>query len=179
MMAASLPRGHGDIETAVVTLVDHLVPVVPVRRQPYLARKIAEVIASMPSSMGNNMFLRQSIIRRGTATHDHVIDGLAAWVTVLFDLGNLRYNRSRALELKATILDEALARLTHAFRGHAMAASLRFPTQEVSNCSWRISKTVVSMSASSIRSATSQRLPNDGSFKVEVPLGPHRLPSSE
>lgn len=64
--------------------------------------------------MGNNMFLRQSIIRRGTAAHGHVIDGLAAWVTVLFDLGNLRHDRRRALDLKATIPDAALARLAHA-----------------------------------------------------------------
>src|ERR1700692_3367625 len=91
----SFPREHGDIQTAVVTLVDRLAPVVPVTRQPALARKIAEVIASKPSSMGNNMFLRQSIIRRGTATHGHVIAGLAAWVTVLFDLANLRHDRSR------------------------------------------------------------------------------------
>jgi Bacterial lipid A biosynthesis acyltransferase len=113
-MPRRLPRGNGDIETAVVTLVDRLVPVVPVRRQPYLAREIAEVIASMPSSLGNNMFLRQSIIRRGTATPGHVIDGLAAWVTVLFDLGNLRYDRRRALDLKATIPDDAVVRLAHA-----------------------------------------------------------------
>jgi hypothetical protein len=97
-----------------VILVDRLVPVVPVTRQPHVARKIAEVIASRPTSMANNMFLRQSIIRRGTATHGHVIDGLAAWVTVLFDLGNLRYDRSRALDLKATIPDEALVRLAQA-----------------------------------------------------------------
>jgi hypothetical protein len=108
------PRGHGDIQTAVVALVDRLAPAVPLARQPYLARKIAGVIASGPSSMGNAMFLRQSIIRRGTATHDHVIDGLAAWVTVLFDLGNLRHDRRRALDLKATCPDAALARLAQA-----------------------------------------------------------------
>ncbi len=95
-MGNSFLRGHGDIQTAVVTLVDSLVPVVPVARQPYLARKIAEVIAGRPSSMGNNMFLRQSIIRGGTATPAHVVDGLATWVTVLFDLGNLRHDRRRA-----------------------------------------------------------------------------------
>ena len=64
--------------------------------------------------MGNNMFLRQSIIRRGTAIQEHVVDGLAAWVTVLFDLGNLRHDRSRALGLKAAIPDEALVRLAQA-----------------------------------------------------------------
>src|SRR6516164_8903029 len=100
MTARFIPRIPGDIQTAVVALVDRLALVVPVSRQPYLARKIAEVIASRPSSMARDMFLRQSIIRRGTATHDHVIDGLAAWVTVLFDLGNLRHDRSRALGLK-------------------------------------------------------------------------------
>ncbi len=114
MTEAPFFRGYGDIETAVVSLVDRLAPVVPVTCQPHLARKIAEVIASRPSSMGSNMFLRQSIIRRGTATQSHVIDGLTAWVTVLFDLGNLRHDRSRALDLKATIPDEALVRLAQA-----------------------------------------------------------------
>jgi len=94
MTEGAFRRGHGDIETAVVNLVDRLAPAVPVTDQPYLARKIAEVIASRPSSMGNNMFLRQSIIRGGTAIRGHVIDGFAAWVTVLFDLGNLRQDRS-------------------------------------------------------------------------------------
>ena len=107
------PRAQGDIQTAVVTLVDRLAPVVPPTRQPYLARKIAEVIASRPSSMANDMFIRQSI-RRGTATHDYVVDGLAAWVTVLFDLGNLRHDRLRALDVKAAIPDEALVRLAQA-----------------------------------------------------------------
>ena len=106
-----LPRGHGDIQTAVVNLVDRLAPAVPIARQPSLARDIAEVIASGPSSMVNNMFLRQSIIRGGTATHDHVIEGLAAWVTVLFDLGNLQHDRRRALDVEANIPDEALDRL--------------------------------------------------------------------
>jgi hypothetical protein len=114
MMGDSFLRGHGDIQTAVATLVDSLVPVVPVARQPYLARKIAEVIAGRPSSMGSNMFLRQSIIRGGTATPAHVVDGLATWVTVLFDLGNLRHDRRRALDVKATIPEEALARLAQA-----------------------------------------------------------------
>jgi lauroyl/myristoyl acyltransferase len=97
-----------------VTLVDRLAPVVPLARQPYLARKIAEVIASRPSSMGNDMFLRQSIIRGGTATRDHVIEGLAAWITVLFDLGNLRYDRNRALDLKVEISEGAIVRLARA-----------------------------------------------------------------
>ena len=109
-----LPREHGDLQTAVVTLVDRLAPVVPVARQPDVAREIANVIASMPSSMGNNMFLRQSIIRRGTATPDHVIDGLAAWVTVLFDLANLQQDRNRAMSLEARIPDQALDHLTRA-----------------------------------------------------------------
>ena len=114
MTGRSFPRSQGDIQTAVVALVDRLAPAVPLTRQPYLARKIAEVIASRPSSMGNDMFIRQSIIRRGTATHDHVVDGLAAWVTVLFDLGNLRHDRRRALDVKAAIPDEALVRLAQA-----------------------------------------------------------------
>ncbi|WP_354225917.1 lysophospholipid acyltransferase family protein [Bradyrhizobium sp. F1.4.3] len=97
-----------------MTLVDCLAPVVPVARQPDVAREIASVIASLPSSMGNNMFLRQSIIRRGTATHDHVIDGLAAWVTVLFDLANLQQDRDRAMGLEARIPDQALDRLARA-----------------------------------------------------------------
>ena len=114
MRKDSLPREHGDIQTAVVTLVDRLAPVIPITGQPAVARKIAEVIASLPSSMGSNMFLRQSIIRRGTATHGHVIDGLAAWVTVLFDLANLQHDRSRAMNLKARISDEAVDRLARA-----------------------------------------------------------------
>jgi hypothetical protein len=114
MTEGSLSLGHGDIETAAVTLVDRLARLVPVARQPDLARKIAEVIASRPSSMGYNMFLRQSIIRRGTATHAHVIDGLAAWVTVLFNLGNLQHDRRRALDLEVRLPDEALLRLTQA-----------------------------------------------------------------
>jgi lauroyl/myristoyl acyltransferase len=110
----SFPRANGDVETAVVNLIDRLAPVVPVAQQPCLARKIAGVIASNRSSMGDTMFLRQSIIRRGIATRDHVIDGLAAWITVLFDLGNLRIDRRRALDVKAAISDEALDRLAQA-----------------------------------------------------------------
>lgn len=109
-----LPREHGDVQTAVVTLVDRLAPVVPVARQPDVARQIASVIAGMPSSMGNNMFLRQSIIRHGTATPDHVTDGLATWVTVLFDLANLQQDRDRAMSLEARIPEQALDRLTRA-----------------------------------------------------------------
>jgi hypothetical protein len=109
-----LPRSHGDIQTAAVNLVNRLAPLVPVAHQPFVAEEIAAVIASRPSSMRNNMFLRQSIIRGGTATASHVIEGLAAWVTVLFDLGNLQHDRRRALDLEASLPDEALTRLTEA-----------------------------------------------------------------
>ena len=108
------PREHGDIQTAVVNLVDRLAPIVPVARQSDAAREIAGLIASMPSVMGNNMFLRQSIIRRGTATSDQVIDGLAAWVAVLFDLANLQQDRDRAMSLEARVSDKAVARLRRA-----------------------------------------------------------------
>jgi hypothetical protein len=77
--------------------------------------------------MAYNMILRQSIIRRGTATHGHVIDGLAAWVTVLFDLGNLRHDRSRALSLTTTIPNEALVRLTHALSSSRNGCILAVP----------------------------------------------------
>lgn len=106
----SLPRGYGDIQTAVVALIDRLVPVVPVADQPRTARKIAEVLASGPSTMAHAMFVRQSIIRAATATRDHVADGLATWATILFDIGNLRHDRARALGLKADIPDDALTR---------------------------------------------------------------------
>ncbi|MEH2486251.1 lauroyl/myristoyl acyltransferase [Bradyrhizobium sp. AZCC 2230] len=107
-------REHGDIQAAVVNLVDGLAPIVPVARQVDVAREIASVIARLPSTMGNNMFLRQSIIRRGTATTDHVIDGLAAWVTVLFDLANLQQDRDRAIGCEARIPKKALNRLARA-----------------------------------------------------------------
>lgn len=77
--------------------------------------------------MGNNMFLRQSIIRHGTATRDQVIDGLATWVTVVFDLGNLRRDRRRALDIKAEIPGEALARLTQALSGSRNGCILAVP----------------------------------------------------
>ncbi|MBR0689274.1 lysophospholipid acyltransferase family protein [Bradyrhizobium manausense] len=108
------PREHGDIQTAVVNLVDRLAPIVPVARQVDVAREIAGLIARMPSTMGSNMFLRQSIIRRSTATSDHVIDGLAAWITVLFDLANLQQDRGRATSLEARIPKKALDRLARA-----------------------------------------------------------------
>ncbi|MCP3384022.1 lysophospholipid acyltransferase family protein [Bradyrhizobium sp. CCGUVB4N] len=108
------PREHGDIQTAVVNLVDGLASIIPVARQVDVAREIASVIAQLPSTMRNNMFLRQSIIRRGTATADQVIDGLAAWVTVLFDLANLQQDRDRAMSLEAKIPKAALGRLARA-----------------------------------------------------------------
>lgn len=114
MTEGFLPRGFGDIQAAVVALVARLAPVVPVPDQPALARKIAEVIASRPSTMAGDMFLRQSIIRGGTATHDHVVDGLAAWVTVLFDLDNLQRDRPRARDFPAVLPDEDMDRLVGA-----------------------------------------------------------------
>lgn len=107
-------REKNDIQTAVVALVDRLAPALPVARQPDLAREIAEVIASRPSSMANNMFLRQSLIRHGTASPEDVIEGLAAWVTVLFDLGNLQHDRQRALRTGIIFPDEDVDRLSQA-----------------------------------------------------------------
>jgi lauroyl/myristoyl acyltransferase len=108
------PRATGDIQTAVVALVDRLAPVVPVSRQPDVAREIAEVIASRPSTMANNMFVRQSLIRHGVASPEDVVEGLAAWVTVLFDLGNLQHDRRRALQIEAILPDEDIDRLAKA-----------------------------------------------------------------
>lgn len=113
-MDSTLPRGHGDIQTAVITLVRRLAPVIPVARQPFLAQDIATVLASQPSTMANALFVRQSIIRRGTATREQVIDGLATWVTTLFDLANLQHDRPRALDLQANIPGSALAHLAQA-----------------------------------------------------------------
>ena len=120
-------REYGDIQTAVITLVDRLAPVVPVARQPSVARKIAAVIASSPSSMGESMALRQSIIRRGSVTHDQTIDGLAAWVTVMFDLANLQQDRRRALDIEARIPDEAMTRLTRAISRSRTGCILAVP----------------------------------------------------
>ncbi len=127
MVDVSLPRAYGDVETAVVNLVDRLAPVVSLPHQPAVARNIAAVLAGKRSSMGASMFVRQSIIRRGTATQNQVIDGLAAWVTVLFDLGNLRLDRSRALDCSATIGDEALERLTRAVASSSNGCILAVP----------------------------------------------------
>lgn len=110
----SLPRSHGDIQTAAVNLVNRLAPLIPLASQPFFAQKIAEVIAGRPNSMANTMFLRQSIIRGGTATEDQVIKGLAAWVTVLFDLSNLQHDRRTALDLEARIPGDALTNLARA-----------------------------------------------------------------
>jgi len=110
----AFPRGPNDIQAAVVNLVRRLAPSVPVAHQPGLAGRIAEVIASRPSTMANDMFLRQSLIRGGTATRAQVVDGLAAWVTVLFDIDNLQHDRRRALDLKVDMPDEALDRLARA-----------------------------------------------------------------
>lgn len=77
--------------------------------------------------MGNNMFLRQSIIRHKPATRDEVIEGLATWVTVVFDLGNLRHDRRRALAIKAEIPGDALARLALALSGSRNGCILAVP----------------------------------------------------
>lgn len=120
-------REEGDIQTAVVALVDRLAPIVPVSRQPELARDIARVIASQPCSMANNMFLRQSLIRHGTATHDDVVEGLAAWVTILFDLGNLQHDRQRALQTTAIFPDEDALRLSEAISRSSNGCILAVP----------------------------------------------------
>jgi lauroyl/myristoyl acyltransferase len=120
-------REIGDIQTAVVALIDRLAPVVPVSRQPELAREIAGVIASRPSTMANNMFLRQSIIRHGVASQDDVIEGLAAWVTVLFDLGNLQHDRQRALQVDAILPDEDADRLSRAISASSNGCILAVP----------------------------------------------------
>lgn len=111
---SSFPRSAGDIQAAVVTLVQRLAPVVPVTRQAVVAHNIAEVITSQPSTMSRDMFLRQSIIRGGTATTADVIDGLAAWVTILFDLDNLQRDRRSALNLEADLPNDDVARLERA-----------------------------------------------------------------
>lgn len=108
MTTGGLPRGPGDIQTAVVNLVDRLAPIVPLAHQPRMAREIATVIAVQPNTMTANMLIRQSIIRAGLATHDQVIEGLAAWVTIIFDLGNLRRDVRRGLDVGAAIPEESL-----------------------------------------------------------------------
>lgn len=126
-MEHSLPRSRGDIQTAVVNLVDRLALVVAVARQSAVARRIAEVIAHRPNSMRDSMAQRQSIIRHGVATRDQVIDGLAAWVTVLFDLANLQQDRGRALDVRITIPDEALARLARSLAASPNGCILAVP----------------------------------------------------
>lgn len=121
------PREVGDIQTAVVALVDRLAPVVPLSEQPDLAREIAGLIASRPSTMANNMFVRQSIIRRGFTSQDDVAEGLAAWVTVLFDLGNLQYDRKRALQTGVILPDENVERLARAISASSNGCILAVP----------------------------------------------------
>ncbi len=121
------PRAAGDIQTAVVTLVDRLASVVSVSRQPDIAREIAEVIASRPSTMANAMFVRQSLIRHGVASPDDVVEGLAAWVTVLFDLGNLQHDRRRTLQIEAILPDEDIDRLAKAISTSSNGCILAMP----------------------------------------------------
>jgi lauroyl/myristoyl acyltransferase len=123
----SFPRDTGDIQAAVVTLVQRLAPDVPVARQAVVAQKIAEVITSQPSTMSSNMFLRQSIIRGRTATTADVIDGLAAWVTILFDLDNLQRDRRRALNLEAVLPNDDVKRLERALSKSRNGCILALP----------------------------------------------------
>ena len=123
----SFTRGTGDIQAAVVTLVQRLAPAVPVARQSVVAQKIAEVITRQPSTMSSNMFLRQSIIRGRTATTADVIDGLAAWVTILFDLDNLQRDRWRALNLEAALPNDDLKRLERALSNSRNGCILALP----------------------------------------------------
>jgi lauroyl/myristoyl acyltransferase len=120
-------RAIGDIQTAVVALIDRLAPVVPVSEQPGLAREIAGLIASRPCTMANNMFVRQSLIRHGLASQDDVAEGLAAWITVLFDLGNLQYDRQRALQTGAILPDEDVERLARAISASSNGCILAVP----------------------------------------------------
>lgn len=121
------PREVGDIQTAVVALVDRLAPVIPVSEQPGLAREVAALIASRPSTMANNMFIRQSIIRHGVASQDDVAEGLAAWVTALFDLGNLQYDRQRALQTGVFLPEEDVDRLARAISASSNGCILAVP----------------------------------------------------
>lgn len=104
-------RQAGDIQSAVVALVDALVTRVPLARQPTAARRIAETVASFRSSMTDRMWLRQSLIRSRTATPSEVVDALTTWIVTLFDLGNLRQDRRRALEVPFRLPEEAVSRL--------------------------------------------------------------------
>jgi len=124
---SGFPRTAGDIQTAVVALVDRLAPVVPVSRQPDVAREIAEVIASRPSTMANAMFVRQSLIRHDVASRDDVVEGLAAWATVLFDLGNLQRDRQRALQIEAILPEEDIDRLAKAISTSSNGCILAVP----------------------------------------------------
>lgn len=120
-------REFGDIQTAVITLVDRLAPIVPLSEQPDRAREIARVIASRPSSMSNNMFVRQSFFRRGTASPEDVVAGLTAWVTVLFDLANLQQDRARALPVHALLPDADADRLARAISVSTNGCILALP----------------------------------------------------
>jgi hypothetical protein len=123
----SFTRDTGDIQAAVVSLVQRLAPDVPVARQPVVAQKIAEEITRQPSTMYSNMFLRQSIIRGRTATTTDVIDGLAAWVTILFDLDNLQRDRRRALNLEAALPNDDAKRLERALSKSRNGCILALP----------------------------------------------------
>jgi len=117
MTHGRLPRGVGDIQTAVVNLVETLAPVIPLALQPAAAHAIASHIADRPCAMAHAMALRQSIIRGATASTAQVADGLAAWITVLFDLANLLHDRARAMATPMTVPDDDVARLKRCPRG--------------------------------------------------------------
>lgn len=64
--------------------------------------------------MADSMWLRQSLIRNRTATCSEVADALTTWIVTLFDLGNLRQDRRRALGVPFRLPEEAASRLEKA-----------------------------------------------------------------
>lgn len=126
-MRISFARERGDIQTAVIALVDHLAPRVAVAEQPAVARWIAATLAATRSTMAQSMWLRQSLIRGRVATQDEVAGGLGSWVTALFDLGNLRHDRHRALDIATLLTEEAASCLDRALTRSNQGCILAVP----------------------------------------------------